>query len=70
MTVNPRRSKRDEAAPGIVRVRLTAADEFDAGYIARLLRDDPQIEITGAPAHYSGGRLYLTVRVRRDEEDR
>lgn len=65
-----RPTRGEGAGPGIVRVRLTAADEFDAGYIARLLRDDPHIEITSEPAHYSGGRLYFTARVRLDEENR
>ena len=65
MTVNPRRSKRDEATSGIVRVRLTAGDEFDAGFLVRILREHPEVEILGSPEHRSGGRVYARVRVRR-----
>lgn len=62
------RKRRDDEpdGPGIVRVRLIAADEFDAGFIARLIRDCPGVEITGKPEGRSGGRLYFTVRVTRD----
>jgi len=56
--------RREEAAPGTVRVRLTG-EAFDAGFIARILRDHPETELVGQPAHYPGGRVYLTVRVSR-----
>ena len=59
------RREPESAASGVVRVRLTG-EVFDAGFIARILRDHPEVEIVGRPAHYSGGRIYLTVRVRRD----
>jgi hypothetical protein len=59
-----RNSAKEEAAPGVVRVRLTG-EAFDAGFVARILRDHPEVEFVGDPAHYSGGRVYLAVRVRR-----
>jgi hypothetical protein len=66
----PRRSDQPrEDAPGIVRVRLTG-DVFDAGFVARILRGHPEIEVLGRPAHYSGGRVYLTVKVRREAAER
>lgn len=73
MTAGRKRGKRRQAepdGPGVVAVRLTAADEFDAGYLARLIRDDPHTEIITAPRRYSGGRLYFTARVRQDQGDR
>jgi hypothetical protein len=57
-------------APGVVAVRLTAADEGAAGYLARLIRDDLHTEIITAPRRLSGGRLYFTARVRRDGESK
>jgi hypothetical protein len=63
-----RHSQPRETAPGVVRVRLTG-EVFDAGFIARILRDHPEVEILGRPGHYSGGRVYLTVRVRRDKSE-
>jgi hypothetical protein len=60
-----RRSRPRDDVPGIVRVRLTG-DEFDAGFLVRILRGHPEVEIIGAPGHYSGGRVYVNVRVRRD----
>ena len=54
-----------EAAPGVVRVRITG-EEFDAGFVARILRGHPGIEFTREPARYPGGRVHLTLRVRRD----
>lgn len=48
----------------VVRVRLTG-EELDAGFVARILRDHPELEFTDHPAHYSGGRVYLNLRVRR-----
>jgi hypothetical protein len=71
MTAAPKRRKRRPAepeGPGVVAVRLAAADEFDAGYLARLIRDDPHTEIITAPRRYSGGRLYFKARVRQDGE--
>lgn len=60
-----RRSQPREDGPGIVRVRLTG-DEFDAGFLVRILRDHPEVELASAPARYSGGRVYVKVRVHRD----
>lgn len=60
-----RRSQPREDAPGIVRVRLTG-DQFDAGFIVRILRDHPEVELVGTSSLYPGGRVYATVRVRRD----
>ena len=57
-----------ERNAGVVRVRLTG-DEFDAGFLVRILRDHPEVEIVEQPAHYSGGRVYVRVRVRRDESE-
>jgi hypothetical protein len=57
-----------EDAPGTIRVRLTG-EAFDAGFVARILRDHPEIEVLGRPAHYPGGRVYLTVRVHRDTSE-
>jgi len=54
--------RREEAAPGTVRVRLVG-EAFDAGFVARILRDHPEVEFAGRPAHYSGGRTYITLRV-------
>ena len=57
-----------------VRVRLTG-DAVDAGFVARILRDHPEVEIVGRPRiagrpeHSSGARVYLTVRVRRDTSE-
>lgn len=64
--MNRNRTSAEEAAPG-VRVRLTG-EAFDAGFVARIVRDHPEVEFVGDPAHYSGGRVYLAVRVRRGGE--
>jgi hypothetical protein len=71
MTAAPKRRKgraSEPDGPGVVAVRLTTADEFDAGYLARLIRDDPHTEIITAPRRCSGGRLYFKARVRQDGE--
>jgi hypothetical protein len=60
-----RRSQPRNDGLGIVRVRLTG-DEFDAGFLIRILRDHPEVERACAPAHYSGSRVYVNLRVRRD----
>lgn len=57
-----------ERNAGVVRVRLTG-DEFDAGFLIRILRDHPEVEVVGPPAHYSGARVYVRVRVRRDRSE-
>jgi hypothetical protein len=59
------RSQPRNDGPGIVRVRLMG-EEFDAGFIASILRDHPEVELVGTPSLYPGGRVYATVRVRRD----
>lgn len=51
---------------GVVRVRLTG-ETFNTGHIARILRDHPEIEFIERPTHYSGGRLYLKLRIGRAE---
>ena len=61
------RTSAEETAPSVVRVRLTG-EAFDAGFVARILRDHPEVEFVGDPAHYPGGRVYLAVRVRRGGE--
>ena len=58
--------ERQESAPGMVRVRI-AGEVFDAGFVARILRSHPELELVGRPAHCSGGRVYLKFRVSRDE---
>jgi hypothetical protein len=57
---------REQDAPGIVRARFTAADTFDAGFLVRILREHPEVELVQPSAHYSGGRVYVTFRVRRE----
>lgn len=59
---------RSRTTSGVIRVRLTG-DEFDAGFLVRILRDHPEVEIVEQPARYSGGRVYVRVRVRRDESE-
>lgn len=64
MTVSPNTAGERKPGNGVVRVRLTG-ETFDTGHIARILRDHPEIEFTERPAHYSGERLYLKLRLRR-----
>lgn len=64
MTVSPNTAGERKPGNGAVRVRLTG-ETFDTGHIARILRDHPEIEFIKRPAHYSGGRLYLKLRLRR-----
>lgn len=50
--------------PGTVRVRFTADDESAAGFLVRILRDHPEVELLGEPQRYSGGRIYTRFRLR------
>ena len=56
--------------PGIsLRSRTRPAsspDAFDAGFLVRILREHPEVELTEQPAHYTGGRVYVTFRVRQE----
>lgn len=52
--------------PGVVRVRLQSSDSAADG-IAAALRAMPGVEILSGPDKYSGGRLYLMVRVTGEE---
>ena len=61
-----RHKPQEPDAPGIVRARFTAADAFDAGFLVRILREHPEVELTEQPAHYTGGRVYVTFRVRQE----
>lgn len=52
-------------APGVVRVRLTAGDLFDADVLTEIIAAHPAAELIEKSRPYPGGRVYLTVKITR-----